>query len=169
MRPLPSDYPFFYKNYVLLAAGDDATTVLAGSLEPLERFLRSIPEEKADHAYAPDKWTIKQVLQHCIDTERIFAYRALCHARGEEQSLPGFEQTGYAANANVDERPLQSLCKEMLLVRKTTTLLFQFLRAEDLNRVGTVGGNPIKTLSWAFIISGHWQHHQNILREKYGV
>lgn len=145
MRPQPGDYPVFFEKYINQAVGDDVKTTVSNSLLQLEQFLYSIPEDKADYAYAPGKWTVKELLQHCIDTERIFAYRALCHARGEQQSLPGFEQNDYAALADVSVRTLTGLTEEMLLVRKTTHILFQSFNDDSLNRTGITNGNSIKT------------------------
>jgi hypothetical protein len=167
MRPLPGDYPVFYDTYISLTTGTDVQNLLSGSLAGLEDFLYSIADNQSDFAYAAGKWTVKEVLQHCIDTERIFAYRALSHARGEQQSLPGFEQNHYAAMATVNHRTLSSLVEEFILVRRTTLLLFESFTQEDLARIGTVNGNAIKTLCWGFIIEGHWLHHQRILKEKY--
>ncbi|MCH5721375.1 DinB family protein [Niabella hibiscisoli] len=169
MRPQTGDYPAFYDTYISLAAGTDVQSVLSRSLKSLEGFLHTIPDTLSDFAYAEGKWTVKEVLQHCIDTERIFAYRALSHARGEQQSLPGFEQDDYAATVAVNRRTLASLVEEFLLVRRTTLLLFEGLTREDLERTGIINRNPIKTLCWGFIIEGHWLHHQRILKEKYGL
>lgn len=167
MRPQTGDYPVFYDTYISLTTGTDVRNVLSESLKNLDSFLYTIPENQSDFAYAEGKWTVKEVLQHCIDTERIFAYRALSHARGEQQSLPGFEQNDYAATAALAHRSLKSLVEEFILVRRTTLLLFEGLLQEDLERVGVVNSQPIKTFCWGFIIEGHWLHHQRILKEKY--
>lgn len=167
MRPQPGDYPVFYDTYISLTTGADVQSLLSESLAGLEAFLYSIADNQSDFAYAEGKWTVKEVLQHCIDTERIFAYRALSHARGEQQSLPGFEQNDYAGIATVNHRTLSGLVEEFILVRRTTLLLFESFTREDLARTGTVNGNSIKTFCWGFIIEGHWLHHQRILKEKY--
>lgn len=169
MRPQTGDYPVFYDTYISLTVGTDVQQVLSDSLKNLDNFLHSIPENKSDFAYAEGKWTVKEVLQHCIDTERIFAYRALSHARGEQQSLPGFEQNDYAATAAVTQKTLLSLIEEFILVRRTTLLLFEGLLQADLERVGIVNNQPVKTFCWGFIIEGHWLHHQRILKEKYDL
>ncbi|MGN7786989.1 DinB family protein [Niabella sp. 22666] len=167
MRPQTGDYPVFYDTYISLTTGTDAQTILSESLKNLDSFLHSIPENQADFAYAEGKWTVKEVVQHCIDTERIFAYRALSHARGERQSLPGFEQNDYAATVVLTQRSLPRLIEEFILVRRTTQLLFEGFLQADLERVGIINGQPIKTFCWGFIIEGHWLHHQRILKEKY--
>lgn len=169
MRPQAGDYPVFYDTYISLTIGTDLQYLFSQSLKNLDDFLHSIPESQADFTYAEGKWTVKEVVQHCIDTERIFAYRALSHARGEQQSLPGFEQDDYASKAQVANRSLSSLVEEFILVRRTTLLLFEGLTDEDLGRIGIINGNPVKTLCWGFIIEGHWLHHQRILKEKYSL
>ncbi|MGE9310195.1 DinB family protein [Niabella sp. CJ426] len=167
MRPQTGDYPVFYDTYISLTTGADVQYLLSQSLKNLDDFLHSIPENLSDFAYAEGKWTVKEVVQHCIDTERIFAYRALSHARGERQSLPGFEQNDYAATVVVTQRSLTRLIEEFILVRRTTQLLFEGFLQADLERVGIINGQPIKTFCWGFIIEGHWLHHQRILKEKY--
>ncbi|MFT4094506.1 MAG: DinB family protein [Niabella sp.] len=128
-----------------------------------------IPESQADFAYTPGKWTVKQVLQHCIDTERIFSYRALCIARGEQQPLPGFDQDVYAQNADVNNKSLQFLKNEMILIRESSILLFTHFADTELNRMGTVSNYSTTVLALGFNIVGHWLHHYSILTEKYGI
>ena len=169
MRPQETDYPAFFQKYVALANGEDIKEILSRSQNDLEDFLNNIPQSKADYAYGNGKWTVKEVLQHCIDSERIFAYRALCHARGEQQPLPGFDQEEYATYIDVQNRSLNDLKTELLLIRQTTTLLFNSFSAADMERTGFIGENPIKAFCWGFIITGHFIHHQNILQSKYFV
>jgi hypothetical protein len=169
MRPDPTQYPSYFEPYISKTEGDDIHSLLSLSVESLKSFLLSIPEAKAGFAYAPGKWTVKQVLQHCIDTERIFAYRALCIARGETQPLPGFDEKLYAANVNVENKSLQSLKDEMLLVRQSAVMLFSNLTNTELDRTGTVGGNALTPLALGFLIAGHWLHHQSILTSRYGL
>lgn len=164
-----TDYPSFYKTYVDLAPGENIPEMLEQSLSSLRDFLQAIPQSNGDHSYAEGKWTVKQVVQHCIDTERVFAYRALCHARGEKQSLPGFSQNEYAEKADTTHRSLAELVEEMILVRQTSVILFNSLTPADLERTSSVGGNPIKTCRWAQIIAGHFIHHKQILISKYGI
>lgn len=169
MRPSSSDYPSYFETYVSLVETGDVKAMLKDSLSIMEFFLQSIPFDKADHAYADGKWTVKEVLQHCIDTEKVFAYRAMCIARGEQQPLPGFDQNEYAGNADVSKRSLESLKEEMLLARKSTVMLFEYLRDEDLNRKGTASNNPVTVLALGYIIIGHWRHHEKLFKEKYGI
>jgi len=167
MRPTVIDYQPFAKTYVDLALGDDIQTLLPASLPPVATFLKNIPEEKMDYAYAKGKWTIKQVLQHCIDTERIMTYRALCIARGEQQNLPGFDENSYAATATATDRLLADLTAEMLLVRQSTILLFQHFSPSQLASAGKSNNHPVTTNALGYIITGHFLHHVKVLRERY--
>lgn len=169
MRPAPTQYPSYFEPYISKVEGNDILITMPQSLDDLKTFLSEIPESKADFAYAPGKWTVKQVLQHCIDTERIFSYRALCIARGEIQPLPGFDEKLYAANANVENKSLQVLKDEMLLIRQSAVILFRYLTSAELDRTGTVSGNSINVSALGFLIAGHWLHHQSILTDRYGL
>lgn len=169
MRPLPSDYSPFSETYVSLVESGNIREILAASLPAMESFLSLIPEEKADYAYADGKWTVKEMLQHTIDTEKVFAYRAMCIARGEQQPLPGFEQNDYAANVEVTNRSLAGLKEEMLLARKLSVILFENLRETDLQKRGVASNHPVTVLSLGYILVGHWRHHQHILQTKYGI
>jgi len=169
MRPLPTDYSPFSETYVSLVTSDDIRSALPESYENLKRFLESIPEDKAAYAYEQGKWTVKEVLQHAIDTEKVFAYRAMCFARGEEQPLPGFDQAQYASYVDVSKRTLAGLKEEMLLARKLSIIFFEHLRDEDLAKKGIASNHPVTVLSYGYIIVGHWLHHEKVLREKYGL
>jgi len=133
------------------------------------KLLSSIKEEKGNFAYAEGKWTIKQVIGHVIDTERIMVFRALCFARGEKQPIPGFEQNGYVKEANFNERTIKDLISEFKVVRKSNLYLFKSFSEAMLNRRGVAGGNEITVLALLFIIAGHEKHHIKILKEKYGI
>lgn len=167
MRPLPSDYAPFYEPYVSLVKSDNIQQALSVSLPQMESFLSSIPENKSNYAYAENKWTVKQVLQHGIDSERVFAYRAMCIARGERQPLPSFDENQYAEKAPVQHRTLKGLTEELLLQRRSSILLFEHFTDEMLNAGGIASGKPITALSLGYITIGHWLHHQQILAERY--
>ena len=124
-------------------------------------------EAIGDQVYAPGKWTIKQALVHVIDTERIFAYRALRFARGDESALVGFEQDGYAADAQVDQRSLESVLDEYAAVRHSSICLYESLDNERLQRYGTASGKEVSVLALGFMTCGHVIHHQQIIEEKY--
>lgn len=169
MRPLPSDYAPYFEPYIELVKSDDIKQALLASSSHIENFLQSIPERKSDYAYAENKWTVKQVLQHSIDTERAFAYRAMCIARGEQQPLPSFDDKQYAENAPVQHRSLKDLSEEFLLQRASSILLFKHFTGDMLQARGMASGKPITVQSLGYLIVGHWLHHQNILSERYGV
>lgn len=169
MRPLQSDYSPFSETYVSLVETGDVKIMLKDSLKAMDAFLQALPESKANYAYAQGKWTIKEMLQHAIDTERVFAYRAMCIARGEQQPLPGFDQDEYARNVDVSKRSLEGLKEEMLLARRASIILFEHLREEDLNKRGIASNHPVTVLSYGYILIGHWRHHEKMLKEKYGI
>jgi hypothetical protein len=166
-RPQPGDYAPFYHNYVMQVSEEDALAALQNSMPPLQAFLSTIPAGKAGFAYAPGKWTVAQLLQHMIDAERVFAYRAMCMARGEQQNLPSFDENAYADNAPASHRPLGDLADELMLLRKASEVMFAGFTAEELGRSGFASGKPITVNAIGFIIAGHVLHHQKILAEKY--
>ena len=167
MRPGTQEYGEFYRNYVSLVPEEDLVTALQTSLGEIRDMLDAIPLELADHAYAPGKWTVRQLLQHVIDTERIFSYRALCLARGEQQHLPGFDEHAYAERADVSQRPLRDMKEELLALRSSVHLMFRGFNADMLARTGTASGSPVSVLALGYICIGHIRHHTGILRERY--
>ncbi|MEO7309360.1 MAG: DinB family protein [Chitinophagaceae bacterium] len=167
MRPSPEDYSGFYKTYVDYTTGDNLQQMFGDSLPQLESFLFSIPVAKASFAYAEGKWTLKELVQHCIDTERIFNYRALCIARGEQQNLPGFDENHYAASSNANARNWEGLVEELPLVRKATIMLFNSFNEEQLQQKGSSNNNPVTCNALGFIIIGHLMHHERIIKERY--
>jgi hypothetical protein len=167
-RPIPDqDYGAFYHHYVSLAQGEDALQALIHSLIELDDFLAAIPTSKGDYAYAPGKWTVKQLLQHMIDTERVFAYRAMCIARGEKQLLPGFDENEYAAYATAAHINLEELKEELLLMREATIRMYKGFTSEAFLRKGTASGKTITVNALGFIIVGHVLHHMDILHKYY--
>jgi hypothetical protein len=169
-RPSETTYSPFQKKYIDQTIGyDDVKTCIEQSIEGLSSFWKSIPIEKYDFAYAEGKWTLRQMLQHLIDTERILSFRALSVARGETQSLPGFEEDDYAKNSHAELRDWNNLIDELLLVRRASILLVQSFTDKDLARVGIANGNPTGANALAFIIVGHALHHQQIVKERYLV
>ena len=167
MRPAKGDYPEYYHRYVKLVDGEDIVELLKNQLKTFKNIYGSITEEQGNFAYAEDKWTVKEVICHVIDTERIMAYRALAFARGEEQALPGFEQDDYVANGNAASRDLKDLLNEYITLRASNIELFKSFGEEEFNRKGTASGNEVSVLALAFIIAGHELHHQKILEEIY--
>ncbi len=160
-------HPPYFQKYIDLVPEEDLTTAFRQQSLAVTIFLYAINEEKSGYAYAPGKWTIKELMQHLIDTERIFAYRALCFARKEQNSLPGFDENEYAANSNANERHWKDLADEFLLIRKSTELLFHSFTEEALNSTGIANNNPTSANSMGFTAIGHVYHHMNVLKEKY--
>ncbi len=167
MRPQKGDYADHYHNYIEMVEGEDIVQVLEDHLQTFENFYSSITEEQGEFAYAQGKWTIKEVIGHVIDAERIMAYRALAFSRAEEQALPGFEQDEYVANSNFGERKLDDLINEFKTLRTSNIALFKSFSEKQFNRKGTASGNEVSVLALAFIIAGHELHHQKILKERY--
>jgi hypothetical protein len=167
-RPVPGEYADYAQADIDKVNGDDAVSVLEALAEETVAFLRELPEEKlAAVRYAPGKWTLKDLVAHLIDDERIFAYRALCLARGETAPLPGFDEKIYAECAAGEERPWPDLLAEYAIVRAATLALLRSLSAAAWARRGTVNGYPATARGLAFHIAGHELHHLRIVRERY--
>lgn len=166
-KPQPGQYSPHAAAYIALAACDDILQFLADLMNSTTVLFESLPEDKADHAYEPGKWSIKEVLSHLIDTERVFAYRALCISRGEQQNLPGFEQDDYAANSEAANRTMPDLIGEYQAVRLSNLYFFRSLSTVQANRIGLANGNPTSVSALAHMIAGHELHHINILNERY--
>lgn len=166
-RPTTNDYDPYYHNYVSNVQEDDLRHAFENQSPLLDSFFASVPESKADHAYADGKWTIKQLLQHMIDAERIFAYRALWFARQSAAPLSGFDENEYAKIADVSKRTIQSLAEEFKAVRKSTELLFNSFSWKELNTSGMANNNSITVNALGFVTLGHFLHHKRILEGRY--
>ncbi|MEJ8819887.1 DinB family protein [Lacibacter sp. H407] len=166
-RPTTHDYALFYHNYVMNVQEDDVRSAFDQQSSVLDSFLSSIPESKADHAYAEGKWTVKQLLQHIIDAERIFTHRALWFARHSPAPLSGFDENEYAAVADVSKRSVASLADELRAVRKSSEFLFNSFTDKDLNTSGTANTHAITVNALGFVTLGHFLHHKRILEERY--
>ncbi|MBN8837810.1 MAG: DinB family protein [Sphingobacteriia bacterium] len=166
-RPATGDYAPFYHNYVEMAKGYSVKELIESYALPLNNFFQSLPDEKADYAYAEGKWTIKDLVQHIIDAERIFAYRALRFSRKDQTNLPGFDENAFAEHAHASERTFASLKEEFVAVRKSTDLLLQSFSEEQLLLSGLGNNNAITVNAICFIIYGHILHHKKILEERY--
>ncbi|HEY0091970.1 MAG TPA: DinB family protein, partial [Flavobacterium sp.] len=165
---LPSyEHPAFFSPYLSAVGEVDLLDELEISLHEFIRYVREIPMDKHDYRYAEGKWTIKDIIQHLIDAERIFSYRALRIARGDKTPLPGFEEDDYALAANGNTRTIQELLTEFSSVRNSTLQLFKSLDHFQLANMGTASDNPISTRAIGFIIIGHQKHHQRIFNERY--
>ncbi len=166
-KPHPAEYAPYYGKYVSLVPDGDILQTLARQLKDTLALLRSIPESQGNSRYAPEKWSIKELTGHVIDTERIFGYRALRFARNDQTPLPGFEQDAYTVNAAFDDCPLDELATEFAHVREANLFLFRHLKKEAWERTGTASESEVSVRALAYIIAGHELHHMNILRTKY--
>lgn len=166
MRPLPDEFAPYYNRYISLI-NDDIISRLAEQQQRFAAYIRNIPADKADYAYAEGKWTVRQVLGHIIDTERIMAYRALCVARRDTTPLPGFEQDDYVAVADVTQRSLASYADEFETVRAANMFLFRSLDKDTLLCRGTASGHPVSVRALLYIIAGHLEHHIALFEERY--
>lgn len=165
-RPAASEYAPYYGNYISKIAENDVIAVLEAQAREVDQFLRSIPEAQATVLHAPYTWTIKQVVGHLIDAERIFAYRALRFARGDSQPLPGFDENAYVPVAEFERLSLKALADELAVVRQATLHLFRNLPEASWTRMGTASGSPMSVRAAAFTIAGHTQHHLAIMRKR---
>ena|SRR5688572_21218410 len=168
-RPAPTEYAQPYAGYVALVPEDDIFAELEKQSSDTQKLLASLDESKAAYRYAESKWSVKEVLGHFIDAERIFAYRALAFARGETQPLPGFEEKDYVRHAQFDAWKLGDLAEHYALVRRSTIVLFRNFPEEAWDRRGIASDNPITVRAIAWIIVGHERHHVKVLRERYLV
>jgi uncharacterized damage-inducible protein DinB len=166
-KPTVGDYPEYFGRYINQVAEEDLSEAFKNQFSKIDKFLRSIDETKANYAYAEGKWTLKELLQHIIDTERIFNYRALCFARKETLSLPSFDENLYAQNSDANTRKWKNLSNEFINVRRSTEDLFNSFSDEMLGNKGTANNNTISVLSLGFIIIGHVTHHIKIAEERY--
>jgi hypothetical protein len=166
-KPSSTSHSAYFQKYIDQVPEDNLQMAFQNQSLVITEFLHSITEEKSNYAYAPGKWTVKELLQHMTDTERIFAYRGLCIARNEKGNLPGFDENEYAAASNAGNRTWKDLAEEFLIVRKSTAALFNSFTPEALNNTGTSNSNPLMVNSIGFITVGHVYHHIKIFKERY--
>ncbi|MBW1658372.1 DinB family protein [Flavobacterium quisquiliarum] len=164
---LENEYSGHFGTYLKQAGDGKLIEELEISLHEFIRFVQNIPMDKFDYRYAEGKWTIKEIIQHVIDTERIFAYRALCFSRNDKTPLPSFEEQDYADNTDANSRHLQDLLMELSAVRHSNLLFYKSLSDEQLKRIGTASGNQISVRALGFIMIGHQKHHQKVFEERY--
>lgn len=166
--PQPSDYSPAQAGYIEAASNKgDIIRLLNNLKDDTYNYLMALPAEKADYAYAEGKWTIKQVVGHMSDTERVFAYRLLCISRGEQQILPGFDQDEYEASANFNSRTLQDLADEFKMLRQVNMYVINNLSADQLEIRGRASDYTITVKALLYTMAGHEIHHMNILKERY--
>lgn len=166
-RPDPSEHDPYYAAYIALVTEDDLIPALAAQQEETQRFLESFTDELASFRYAAGKWSVRQVVGHMTDAERVFHYRAMAIARGEQGSLPGFDEEAYALNANFDKLPIATLADGLRSIRRATLDLFRTFDEEIWTRSGVANEKPITVRALGFIVLGHERHHLRVLRERY--
>lgn len=167
MKPARTDHIPYYTYYVDLVEQENIIDALTEGKKWIGAFIKSIPSSKAEFAYADKKWTVKQVLNHIIDTERIMCYRALCFSRGDKTKLPSFEEDLYAANANLKNTDLNLLYEEFIAVREASILFFKQLEEKELQLKGSTALGDVTVLSIGYMICGHSLHHVEVIQKKY--
>jgi hypothetical protein len=166
-RPASNEYAPYYETYVSVAPQGDPLEGLVAQGDGLSATLQGLSGEAAGFRYAPDKWSIREVVGHLIDAERVFAYRALRFGRGDQTALPGFDQNEWAASTNADQRSLGDLLREFGAVRAATSTLFTGLPPTAWGAGGVASDNYVTVRALLYIILGHTEHHLRILRERY--
>ena len=168
-RPNADEAAGYFNRYISQVEEIDPIAVLKQSFQSSRDLMLSLSLDQWDHRYADGKWSIKEVWVHILDTERIFAYRALRFGRGDETALAGFDQDTYIIPSNASNRSIASILEEYEAVRKATLTLYENFTSEALDRSGLASGNKVTVRAFAFIIAGHERHHVKGLRENYGV
>lgn len=163
----PNEYTEYYSQYIKHSGNANLLDVLKESAQALNSLFETISDEKMNYKYAEDKWTIKDMLLHIIDAERVFAYRALRFARADKTNLPGFEHDDYVVVANANGRSKASLLNEYNAQRESTIQLFSNFKDEMLMQIGVASGNPMSVRALGFVTAGHETHHCNIIKERY--
>jgi hypothetical protein len=168
-QPLTNEYNPFYEGYIQLASAGNQPILkrLKSQLNAIDDFLADIPVNKHDYAYADGKWTVKQVISHLIDTERVMTYRAMRIARNDQTDLPGYNQDAIVANTDIDKYSYEDLVDELVMLRQANLFFFKCLTDDDMRKKGTANGHVVSAGALLFIIYGHIEHHFNILKEKY--
>jgi hypothetical protein len=166
-RPEKAEYDPYYERYVTLVENGDIVGTLAAQPTQLQDLLTGLPEEKGGFAYADGKWTVKEVLGHLIDGERMFAYRLFRISRADETPIEGFEQDGYIENALSNGRSFADLLEEFSLLRRANLMLVKNLTDDGWARIGTANNAKISVRALIYIMAGHIEHHLGILKERY--
>ena len=159
--------PPHFEGYVKQVPEKNVIEAFKNQQSLIDQYFNKITEDHSGFSYAEGKWTLKEMLQHIIDTERIMAYRALCIARGEKASLPGFDEDVYAANSYASRRSWKSLVDEMIVVRKSSVVLFESFEPSSLQNIGIGNGKEITPELMGLVMIGHVYHHKNVIEERY--
>ena len=168
-RPAESEYAPFYAGYVARVSEDNILGVLEAQKHVIQELARSLPAAKASYRYADGKWSVRQLLGHVVDAERVFGLRAFCFSRGEKAALPGFDENEYVAAFAADSVAASELAADFAIVRDANLSFLRRLGETEWTRVGTASGKPVSVRALAWIMAGHPRHHLAVLRERYGV
>jgi len=166
-RPEVNEFAEYYNTYVSKVEGKGVMPILEAQPDELRSVISPLPEEKGTYTYGEGKWTIKEVLSHLIDGERIFAYRILRISRGDETPIEGFEQDGYIENSNANNRLFAELLEEFELQRRSNLLLLKNIDDAGSRRMGTASGYPVSVRALTYISAGHVRHHVGLLKARY--
>ena len=166
-RPEPTEYAPYYEGYVSKVPEGDIATTLTAQADEIKTLFAGVPEQKGTFAYAEGKWTIKELLSHIIDGERIFSYRALRISRGDKTALQGFEQDDYIATSNANNRTFADLIDEFVLERQANIHMARNISAMGAEQMGTASDNPVSARAVLYIMAGHVRHHLDILKTRY--
>ena len=167
-RPDPSEFAPFYAGYVRQVPDSGPGAVLKEQIGDLEK-LRALPEDTGNHAYAEGKWTVKELIGHLADAERVFSYRLTRIARGDQTPLAGFDENAWAKAARHGQRRMADVVDEMIAIRRATLALVDSLDESSIGNVGVANNNPVSARAVCWIMAGHTIHHLDVLRERYGV
>ena len=168
-RPQENEFAQFYAGYVALVPEDDILKVLDEQVTVFRAIAASVPADKETWAYAPGKWTVRQVFGHIADGERVFGHRAFCIARGDQQSMPGFDEQAYMAESGCHACPLSELVDELAALRAVNLMFLRKLPPEAWRRMGSANGTPVSVTALAYMLAGHARHHLGVLHERYGL
>lgn len=158
-----------YSRYISLVTESDILRALEEQAGQLAGLMAAVPSDREEFRYAPGKWSVREVLGHIIDGERVFGYRAFCISRGERAPLPPFDENQYVARSNYHDRPVPELMEEFMLIRRTNVLFLRRLSEEGWRQMGTASNHPVSVRALVFIMVGHVRHHVNGLRTSYGL
>ncbi len=168
-RPAEGEYAPYYAAYVALVPETDVLIALEEQIADIARLSSTVTGEREHFRYAEGKWSIREVIGHCIDGERVFGYRAFCISRGEQAPLPTFDENAYVAGSRYDERSVEELASEFALVRRSNLAMLRRLDNRAWQRMGTASSSPVSVRALAFIMAGHVRHHRAVLESRYGV
>jgi len=166
-KPELNEHPPYYTYYINLVKSEHGVKALENQIIEMQQFIGMVPVELEEYRYAEGKWSIKEVLGHICDTERILGYRALCIARGEQNELPGFEENQYVANANFNKRSLYDLAHEFSVVRESNIAMFKSFDKAVFDSMGVTNKQHVSVRAILFMIAGHEKHHINVIMERY--